>query len=1637
MPRVSTHFSARRSPTPVGTIATASIASLVSGGQITEAGAYTVIGQTYQATGFNYTTLPSLLGLVGYALHDTAAAFVTAVAAGSYGTLDATVDILVRLTGIDAQFTGGLLQPPVDTSNNNTPVFPNIGLAVGAKLMTMVDANPPQLTLSQTLADIAAIPFIPANLLVRGADAGVSDNNKLMVLFGMVGAASVAQQVTIGAAFGNFLNSGALPDLGDTRGLITYDQWALLLAGAVTTANASVAADIVQLVSSLMTPLPTDPAEVQQFTSLGLTFPSGALTVGQLIGDLDAAVRSGQPARTIPPAAAVAMLEVAGAAARQVGGSAAAAVGALFNAMAAEVVSLVSRGFIDAPAAIAALLARAGNGSAGMQSAAGGFLGALEAAGVSDTTIQTGIDTAIGAGHLTVAQAAAIDGAAALAGSAGLARLLGADIGTMIAGSQIGIADAIGAIVAGATTYADDDTVTGGGGFTDFLHAVVLLLGVAGAPNVAGLPLAAGEEIGALVNQNLVQMAETIGAIGNAAGSLTATQAIQVLIGLAQSAGSAVSAGTIQTEVSVGGEFDALIGAGTLASSAVTAGLGQAIQTGTLSVAIGFGVLVAMASQSGSLTSAVTAEIASLFNGGGAVNADQALAALFATAGFQDFISVPAGTDAAVAQIVAALESQTSITPAEVNQDIATAATGGSIAADHAVNILLALSADAPSPAAAQAALDAIAGLLSNGIGASALTPGIVNELNAGTLTLGTAISTLIGIAMSADAAFPAVDLVVGRTMAGFIGLSTVPAGQFVSDLQAAVTGGSLTTAVEAQLLAQVARSLIFTVNGIASNGALPAALVQLAENGSPTAAQIFTDIEALAAAQGGNYNTPSGVMTGFGVLIAQLAIGANAALQAAVAAEFASLVTRNVITNAQAGNYIGIVAANGLSADTAVLLYATGIPSPLVAGQGIAGLVNAGSITVAQALSDITSTVPGTLSLDGEIQVIAGMATGLIVEGSLNPLSSALIQLIENHTATATQVFNDIAAVAQLAGSYTAGLGTLLAGIGGTSDTTLQLAVSGQIGALINSGALTATALTDDIGAARAAGQLTAGQASALLLPLLANAGPALEAAIGAEAGPEGAAAFIAAQGAGTITAPQLVGILTGVATASQDAIVSGLAVASGAGFVSATASLLSFLLNDFSYFGNVSPSAGATALLSDFVSLNNSEGSTNPNAAVARLWNEVVAASSSLSFNGTIPTWIQELGFDLVSGFGAFGGNSAQVQFETAIVNQNLTASDALNILNAFSASAAEVPSRTIASLVTSGAITASAAMTAIEAAAAGGDPTHLLYFLADLSSSPALRAAAAQQIANLVQTGALTGSAAAAGIAAATSATASTNGVLGNISTPAGVGLLLAVYGDTQDSGLRTAVTQQLVGFFANPPSDITQTAIVTAIGNAVTNGQMSAATALQTLIQMDGAGGPGATGAVSVQIEGLVAGYVGSNYTSFTSQLLTDAANVTSPAGLTSLGWLLGDVTIPVSGFTNAITAIAGAEQAGTITGTQEASMLLGLFPDLLTIYNLETANFAENITLATSASSRLTLINQWIADATSVNNAGGSIVTDLVGLVTSGAITPQALIADVSAAGTAGINFAGALTPAQQLQVLVGSGVYAANPAGRW
>ena len=164
-------------------------------------------------------------------------------------------------------------------------------------------------------------------------------------------------------------------------------------------------------------------------------------------------------------------------------------------------------------------------------------------------------------------------------------------------------------------------------------------------------------------------------------------------------------------------------------------------------------------------------------------------------------------------------------------------------------------------------------------------------------------------------------------------------------------------------------------------------------------------------------------------------------------------------------------------------------------------------------------------------------MANDLTGSGSLGVLSNQLIQLVESHAATASQVFTNIETTAQVAGSFSAPLAVLLAGMAGTTDTALQAAVGQEFGRLVAGGSITGVAAVGDLNAAVAAGQVTGAQFQAAILASLSTGGLPMQAAVGLQLGGTQLPAFIAAQSGGTISVTQLVGILTGMGTVAYAA--------------------------------------------------------------------------------------------------------------------------------------------------------------------------------------------------------------------------------------------------------------------------------------------------------------------------------------------------------------------------------------------------------------------------------------------------------------------------------------------------------------------
>ena len=747
------------------------------------------------------------------ALGDTSATLIGQVAQGLSGSPDATVTLLTHLTSINLQLSGPITPTAGDYSD--------IVLVIGGEIATLV--NEGALSTSQALGDVLAVPGL-------GSAAGVADNAKAVLLAGFAAAGNAAQQVAAGQSLAALIDAGGQPDLSLTLSpaLISPAVATLVLAGMVVSGSAS-----------------TRTAAGAEFAQLVQSFD--ALQPGTLTSVLDSAVASG----ALSAAAAVDTLAIV-------------AAGAFINlhtvftgdqvrsAVAGELVNLVTSGQISADNAVAALAAQAGAGSLRLQAESGRLIAALQSAGATPSELVTDIEAAVTAQTLTLAQGTVIETAAALTGPAALAAAVGSDIGAMIAAGRVTVANAL----------ADIQAADGAYGVGDGTHEVILLNAAAGA-TTPGLQLAVGEAIGALLNRGVVGVDATIAAINSAVGDFTATQGASVLIGVAQAAG-------LQAQVAVGGEFDALIAANQLAMSDVIGDLDQAIRASNLSATAGFAVLLSLASNSAAMVVPVTNELAALI-GGSVVTPDQALSALFAGAGAQDFAFMPPSTDGTLAAIVTALVAQNAVTVTQVVTDLNAAASGTPIiSSKHAVGVLLDLAADTTDPAAAQAYATELSSLVAGGLGAAALANNLLADVAAGTMSPDQAVAILASTVGSAPAGQAAsLQALIGATLATLVGNGSLTVARLVTDLQTAVSNGTLGVDGEVGLIAELASSPSSAVNG----SALPGELIRLIKSGTP-AAQVFGDIEAAATAAGVSYDQ------GFGLLIAEIATTTDATLQ-------------------------------------------------------------------------------------------------------------------------------------------------------------------------------------------------------------------------------------------------------------------------------------------------------------------------------------------------------------------------------------------------------------------------------------------------------------------------------------------------------------------------------------------------------------------------------------------------------------------------------------------------------------------------------------------------------------------------------------------------------------------------------------
>ncbi len=1522
---------------------------IAAAGQIAEIGVYTIIGQLYQAGGFQFGPLSELIGDIGADLGDSAATLVAKVSQGDF----ATVPMLVHLTGINQQFSGPISPAPGGT-------YPNIGLAIGARLAA----------LSAPIDDVLAAPGL-------GTPGGISDNNKALILVGFAAGGNLGQQVVAGRGLATLLNGGGQPDLLNaiTPNFIAPAAATLLLAGMVGAGNASTVAIAGTAFAQL----------VQSFDAL----PPATLT-----GILDNAVANG----VLTAAEAVDTL-------------AAVPAGAFDDAhtfvktadtraaMATELVKLVGdENKITAADAIAALTAQAGAGSTRLLSESGRLIAALVNANLATPAdIVSAIQAAITAGSLTVAQAVFIDTAIAVSGTGALATALGADIGGMIAGAQISVTDALAAVQS-------SDAVTGVG---DATTEALLLIAVAGT-TANGLQLAAGQAIGALLARGSIGVPPTIAAI-DGAGSLTSAQTAAVLIGVAQTGG-------LEARIAVGAEFDTLIAADRLSATDVINDLDQAIRDTTLSPTAGFAVLLSLAANNTALTTAVTNELAALLNDI-VVAADQLLASLFAGVGAPDFTFISATTDITLATIVTALISQNRITSAAAVSNLETAATGTpTISAKHAIGVLLDLANSTTDGAALAAYHTEAASLLARGIGTTALSQNVLADLTAGTMTADQAATILAAIANAAPTGqAAAIEVLVGGILANLANDGKLGLNNLLNDLDNAVTNGD----VQAGLLAAVAVALLPSfqpaVNWVPR-------LTFLAQSGNPTALQVFADIEAVAAAAGGNYDN------GYGLLIAEMAIQAGPLLvSGALSNELRSLVTRGLITDIQAKNYILGAVPVGLNPVVAVQVLATGIASPLVGGGGIATLVNNGQVTLTDALfyaahSQGYLTQSATAAVDAYIKLIAALANNLTASNSLNTLSAALVQLIKGGatpilappSATASQIFADIIAVAQSAGSFSPQLGVLLAGMGGTTDASLQTAVGQQLGSLVANGTITAAAALADIAAAVASGQLTGAQGQVLQLAATASGGPAVLAAVGQQFGTQLAsqndpaasdtlmATLNAQLSAGQISLTQLAGMFAAIGTVAYPAPAGGSPIAAGimapmllnAGI---TSSQMAEFLRFVSFSGALL--VGGVSPYNTAVNLNTRVLSGQISAAEA---NNSFRASifSSFSVFGNIWSLFGIGTNEVLTPFSDLGGFGPNTLF--TILSQTLTAGsvggtqNSLATLTSFTNSGALTAAIQLVALVRNGQLSAAQVMSAVDGVAPYVDTARLVYLLAGLASVPALQRAASQQIATLISEGQLTVAAALADIAAVTNAAPSNDSLVVAISQATEVSTLIGLYAGVVGSPSTTAVAQQLANIFTNPTGGYTQAAELSAINTAVSGGQIIAATATNLLLQLAVAAQLPPASASFTTIIANISSYVANNGVAISSVVSTSLTSVNSLVSAAAAGALIGKIESSTQAIADIIAAVPAR-----LTPQREAAALLGLLQDVTAASTTATIR-SDIIALVTSHAISL-------SDLVAALQAAGSLLADSFALLLGVAKADQS---SVDAVGAAFLSFVG-------------------------
>ena len=639
----------------------------------------------------------------------------------------------------------------------------------------------------------------------------------------------------------------------------------------------------------------------------------------------------------------------------------------------------------------------------------------------------------------------------------------------------VGTAEEIASIgVTTLTTSQILSSLNATGAATSAQH-IALVAEVGGFLSDAGAPAQFGLSIGGLIAglsaaDQRASLDGISGLVGDLPDHLTATKAVQFLLAVYSTGAKAA----------VLAELGDIANGATAAGGVATAIVG-AMVSGRAAVATGVDVLAALSVEGGSgLGAAVapaleTALVAGSLGAAAVMSAlegsitDGTLSAAEAVHLLQDVLV--ARFEVAVDPSDTAALAATATLQSAVLGEIGALMTAGEVTAAQAISAM----ADAASGASGTV-LQAIGGEVATFLEAhsgsqGAVSDGIVAEAAAHAIT-GAEAATLLAYAAAGASAFQVAagegiaDLVADGATTAALGAVAVYnaylAGDLTLDGLVAITAGAWAnggTAVGADMLWQVASHNFETMDGLA------ASLATAVSAGTLTAADMVQGGIAVAFSFGATIADGAVVLS---TVISQGLMTADA-----VVAQLGDAMAGSILTASQAVSFVAQLAAD--------------LPaSEMLLGVGLADLVGAGQLS----FSDIGTGLAAALSamvldFSEAATLLIGAAT---TEAAAVDAGATLIALIGSDS----QHFADtIAAIDAAANGGTLAAAealSLLAGLANAGSQSQQLAVGGELAALVGAGLATIYTVGGALMAAAQDGHLSGSGAILAMLPLLGD---------------------------------------------------------------------------------------------------------------------------------------------------------------------------------------------------------------------------------------------------------------------------------------------------------------------------------------------------------------------------------------------------------------------------------------------------------------------------------------------------------------------------------------------------------------------